>query len=138
MKNIIIFCIIFLAISINTATCQDQKAFHMLRQKNINKPKAPAYEYARTYKNEVDFLFSNLFLFYKNFISSQDASTCSFTPSCSEYAILAIKKQGLITGIINFFDRFSRCNGCNNSYYIRDKKTGLLIDPVRNLHYEKK
>jgi putative membrane protein insertion efficiency factor len=73
---------------------------------------------------------------YKNFISSQDASTCTFTPSCSEYAILAIKKQGVIPGMINFFDRFSRCNGLSPENYSIDLKKGVLIDPPRDFKYE--
>ena len=37
-----------------------------------------------------------LFLFYKHFISSQDASSCSFHPSCSEYAAQALQRYSLI------------------------------------------
>jgi hypothetical protein len=39
-------------------------------------------------------VFSGLFLFYKSFVSSQDAQSCSFTPSCSVYALEAVKNQG--------------------------------------------
>ena len=92
----------------------------------------------KTYNNEFDWLFSHLFIFYKEYVSSQDASSCSFTPSCSEYAIMAVKKQGLILGVINFWDRFSRCNGMSPEYYEIDENVGLLIDPVRDWTYEKK
>ncbi len=95
------------------------------------------YEFAQTSSNEVEFLLSHLFLFYKNFISSQDISTCSFIPTCSEYALKAIKKQGVIMGGINFFDRYTRCNGLSPEDYSVDKKEHKLIDPVRNFSYDK-
>jgi putative membrane protein insertion efficiency factor len=106
------------------------------RQLNEIEQAGKKYEYARSYKNEIEFIFTRLFLLYKNFISSQDASTCTFTPSCSEYAILAIKKQGVIPGMINFFDRFSRCNGLSPENYSIDLKKGVLIDPPRDFKYE--
>lgn len=73
--------------------------------------------------------------FYKNFVSSQDASSCSFSPSCSEYAVLAVKKQGLIKGLINFADRFQRCNGKSPQDYEYIKEKHLLYDPVRDAKY---
>lgn len=96
------------------------------------------YDSLRTYNSEYDLILTNLFVFYKKFVSSQDASSCSFAPSCSEYAILAIKKQGLFTGIINFWDRFSRCNGMSPEDYEVNNDVGLLIDPVRDIKYEEK
>ena len=89
-----------------------------------------------TYENEYNLLASKSFIFYKRFISSQDASQCSFTPSCSVYAIQAIKKQGFIPGMLNFFDRFSRCNSLTPENYSKDPHNHLLIDPVRDIHYE--
>lgn len=91
-----------------------------------------------TYNSEYDWLFSHLFVFYKKYISSQDASSCSFTPSCSEYAIMAIKKQGIFIGLLNFWDRFSRCNGMSPENYSIDHELRLLIDPVRDWHYVEK
>jgi uncharacterized protein len=91
-----------------------------------------------TYNSEYDWLFSHLFVFYKKYISSQDASSCSFTPSCSEYAIMAVKKQGVLVGLLNFWDRFSRCNGMSPENYNIDQKLRLLIDPVRDWHYVEK
>ena len=32
------------------------------------------------YTNEISFIFSGLYLTYKNFVSSQDLSSCVFTP----------------------------------------------------------
>ena len=92
-------------------------------KKNVN---------TNTSGNEIRFLLSEAFLFYKNYISSQDLSSCNFTPSCSEYAVKAIKAQGLILGIANSFDRLTRCNGMNADNYKLLFNKHLLYDPVRN------
>jgi hypothetical protein len=34
---------------------------------------------------------------------------CKFTPTCSEYAVLAIKKYGAFKGVILAFGRLCRC-----------------------------
>jgi len=88
------------------------------------------YEHVHVNTNEIQFMFSGLFLFYKSFISSQDAQSCSFTPSCSVYALEAVKKQGIIKGMMNGFDRLSRCNSLSPEKYQIDPKTNLLIDPL--------
>ena len=80
--------------------------------------------------NELELLFSGLFFFYKEFVSSQDGSSCTFTPSCSSYAKQAIKKQGVVIGLINFFDRFSRCNGLSRNDYPHIPNSRLIYDPV--------
>ncbi|GAB4404464.1 MAG: hypothetical protein OHK0039_04640 [Bacteroidia bacterium] len=85
---------------------------------------------AQNNESEFDLLFSGLFIFYKQFISSQDASRCSFTPSCSEYALEAIRTRGLVVGAVDFFDRFSRCNSLSPEDYTRHPVTGMLYDPV--------
>jgi len=38
---------------------------------------------------------------------------CRFRPTCSDYAIDAIHKNGLFKGIIQSFTRIVRCNPCN-------------------------
>ena len=80
-------------------------------------------------------MLRSLLYFYKNFISSQDASNCSFSPSCSVYAAQAIKRQGLIKGMVNFADRFQRCHGKDPDQYIYLEKEHLLYDPVRDGKY---
>lgn len=88
------------------------------------------YEFARENKNEMELVFSGLFLGYKNFISSQDGNTCVFTPSCSEYALMAIKKHGIILGTANAFDRLTRCNGLSPEKYRKDPESTLMIDKL--------
>ncbi len=70
------------------------------------------------------------FWFYKTAFSSQDVGSCSFMPSCSEYAINAIEKKGAIHGYFMTFDRLSRCHSLSRYKYQNDPKTGLLIDDV--------
>ncbi len=86
------------------------------------------YWQAKSNKNEVQVVFSGLFLFYKNFLSSQDLTVCTFTPSCSEYGILAIKEHGLVKGGMMTMDRLTRCNGLSPTKYEYDTKQRLLKD----------
>lgn len=79
--------------------------------------------------DEFKVLFSGLFLFYKELISSQDGSQCSFTPSCSVYGMEAVKHDGVIAGIIKSLDRLTRCNGFSPEKYEIDESTGKLYDP---------
>ena len=47
---------------------------------------------------------------YRRFISPLKPACCRFYPSCSEYAILAIKKYGPFKGLIKAIWRILRCN----------------------------
>ena len=71
-----------------------------------------------------------LFHFYKHYISSQDGQKCAFSPSCSEYAYISIKKKGLIFGVIDFFDRFVRCNIFSPEKYVENIGHSVLMDTV--------
>ncbi len=88
------------------------------------------HRHDRNYDNEYDWFIGELFFVYKQFVSSQDGNTCTFTPSCSTYGVQAIREQGVVIGTINFFDRFSRCHGLNSEDYEFDSEHNLLIDPV--------
>lgn len=46
---------------------------------------------------------------YQRYAKSETRLRCCYTPSCSEYAILALKKYGLIIGSIKAVDRLLRC-----------------------------
>lgn len=46
---------------------------------------------------------------YQRYANSETRLRCCFTPSCSEYAILAIKKYGAIYGVIKAIHRIRRC-----------------------------
>jgi putative membrane protein insertion efficiency factor len=89
------------------------------------------YQVARENRNEIQLIFSGLFLFYKSFISSQDGVSCVFTPSCSEYALMAIKKQGVMVGMANAIDRMTRCNGLSPEKYQKAPNSPLMIDELK-------
>ena len=127
--------ILFLSI-LNSCFSQPKEEIMFLYNINESLPQQKKYKFAYESENEIAFIFSNLFLFYKKYMSSQDISSCSFTPSCSVYALKAIKKQGLIIGVINFFDRFTRCNSLSPDDYKQDRKQKLLIDILRDSNYE--
>ena len=38
------------------------------------------------------------------------ANTCKYHPSCSEYAVLAIRKDGIVKGAVRAAWRLLRCN----------------------------
>lgn len=107
---------------------QTVQEIEIMRNVVRTSPAVNNYEFAKHNHNELQMLFSGLFLFYKNVFSSQDGQSCSFLPSCSEYGILSVKNKGIIVGIISTFDRLMRCHGLAPELYTTDKKTGLLID----------
>lgn len=48
--------------------------------------------------------------FYRYCISPMKPPTCRYSPTCSEYAILAVKKYGPIKGSSLAIKRISRCH----------------------------
>jgi uncharacterized protein len=87
-------------------------------------------------KFEVTGTLDMAFYVYKTFISSQDHMSCVFTPSCSEYAVEAVRRQGMLIGLINTFDRLTRCNGLRAKDYPVDQVSQRLHDPVKNIRHE--
>jgi putative membrane protein insertion efficiency factor len=55
--------------------------------------------------------------FYQRFISPYTPPTCRFTPSCSQYAIEAIRKHGPFKGFALAVWRILRCNPWGGSGY---------------------
>ena len=54
---------------------------------------------------------------YRKYISPLKAPCCRFTPSCSQYAIDAIKEWGIIVGTALSIWRILRCNPyCKGGY----------------------
>ena len=47
---------------------------------------------------------------YKRVVSPWLPSACRFTPTCSEYAIGAIERYGLINGVAQAIRRLLRCH----------------------------
>lgn len=52
--------------------------------------------------------------FYRKRISPLKKPCCRFYPTCSQYAILAIEKYGVVKGTMKAFWRILRCNPFNN------------------------
>ena len=55
--------------------------------------------------------------FYQHYISPLTPPTCRFTPSCSNYAIQAIRKHGPFKGLALAVWRILRCNPWGGSGY---------------------
>jgi len=88
------------------------------------------YNYSFTANNEYQLVLNNLFVFYKKIFSANDFQSCSFYPSCSQYAMQTIHKHGFIIGLLDTFDRLSRCNGMSPENYPKYLKSNLLFDKV--------
>lgn len=133
MKNIVI---VFLLLSLQGLSSDCLAQLNAQKYRNIvpDGNRKTEYWQAKNNQNEVQVAFSGLFLFYKSFISSQDVTACTFTPSCSEYGILAIKSHGLISGGLMTMDRLTRCNGLSPEKYEVDRKKMLLKDDPSDAH----
>ena len=129
MKFILTIFIIII-FPINTLFSQTRKEALSFRETMGPAHQHDHYTFARNIDNEVDFVFSGLFLIYKKLISSQDMASCVFEPSCSVYALQSIQKKGLIVGTLMAFDRLTRCNRLSPENYHLNPKTLLLHDPV--------
>ncbi|MGM0365513.1 MAG: membrane protein insertion efficiency factor YidD [Actinomycetota bacterium] len=54
---------------------------------------------------------------YKKFISPILPNSCRFMPTCSEYAVDAVNKYGVLKGSIKSIYRILRCNPFNKGGY---------------------
>ncbi|OQX89437.1 MAG: hypothetical protein B6D65_03160 [candidate division Zixibacteria bacterium 4484_93] len=72
--------------------------------------------------------FEAIILFYRHFITTQDAQECQFRPSCSEFALSSFKLTDPIQAYLMAIDRFTRCNPAARKYYDKDKEN-FLVDP---------
>ena len=60
----------------------------------------------------------SLIRFYQKYLSPLKWRThCIYTPTCSEYAVQAISKYGIIKGILLFVWRILRCNPFSKGGY---------------------
>ncbi|MBA3285301.1 MAG: membrane protein insertion efficiency factor YidD [Nitrosopumilus sp.] len=126
MKKITI--ITFLLINVLIISAQDKYEILSLQADHSHKH---SYKYLTGHNDdEFDIAKNGLFLFYKNFLSSQDMDVCTFTPSCSEFAIQSIQTKGFLIGLFSAFDRLTRCNGLNPHKYPIDPVTHKYYDPV--------
>jgi len=64
----------------------------------------------------VDFLVS-VIKFYRRYLSKLKPPTCRFYPTCSQYAIECIQRQGVFIGLIKIFWRIIRCHPFSRGGY---------------------
>ena len=53
---------------------------------------------------------------YQKFAPESIRSSCRFTPSCSQYMIMAIEKYGVFIGVLKGLRRLSRCHAPNGGH----------------------
>jgi putative membrane protein insertion efficiency factor len=63
------------------------------------------------------YIFIGLIYFYKTAISPHTPASCRFVPTCSQYALEAIKKYGPFKGGWLALRRILRCNPWGKSGY---------------------
>ncbi|MDR2126424.1 MAG: membrane protein insertion efficiency factor YidD [Prevotellaceae bacterium] len=71
----------------------------------------------RLLKKTAIFPFILLIKFYQICLSPLKPPSCRFTPTCSEYAIIALKKHGLIKGLWLAAKRILSCHPWGRSGY---------------------
>lgn len=75
-------------------------------------------------------LVNTSYKFYKKFITNQDMTNCPFYPTCSQYMLEAVSKNG-IAGFIQGLERLKRCTNAEHKrdlYPVTEK--GRHYDPV--------
>jgi hypothetical protein len=75
-------------------------------------------------------------LFYQHFLSHQWGQSCAYYPSCSNYALLAIRKHGALVGSIMTFDRLQHeADEAGTSPLILTGGQIKVYDPLENNDY---
>jgi len=55
---------------------------------------------------------------YKILISPLLPKSCKFTPSCSTYSVIAIKRFGIFKGVFYTIKRLMKCNPKNHDHHL--------------------
>jgi putative membrane protein insertion efficiency factor len=84
---------------------------------------------------------SALLLFVRSYqllVSPWLGTNCRFSPSCSAYAMEAIRRHGVIHGSLLAVRRLLRCHPWGKSGHdpVPDQSTPALLTPHRCNHYE--
>jgi len=84
--------------------------------------------------NSINIIPLSVLRFYQIVISPSQGEVCNFTPSCSNYMFLSIRKYGAVFGIVKGIDRLQRCNLNARDYlylhypdYVLTKERGYKI-----------
>lgn len=111
--------------------CQTNAKVTQLKQLFKSEEKPNYMGYLKKSRNELQGTAALFFIAYKGFVSSQDLSSCVFSPTCSVYAIETLQSETPLKAYLKIFDRLTRCHPFSKkgeySFY---KKTNLLYDPV--------
>lgn len=79
-------------------------------------------------------LATGLIRLYQATLSGQDVGVCRFTPSCSRFAAEAIRRGGLIRGVLLGADRVTRCHEFSRGHErgggVGGPGAGAIPDPV--------
>ncbi|MDP4278129.1 MAG: membrane protein insertion efficiency factor YidD [Bacteroidota bacterium] len=70
----------------------------------------PNFRPDRLLKKAVELIFVGLIRFYQLAISPMTHASCRYTPTCSQYAVEAIRKYGPIKGGWLAIKRIARCH----------------------------
>lgn len=68
-------------------------------------------------KNPIKVLIIMSIKFYQKILSPMKPKTCRFYPSCSEYAVQAVQKYGVVKGLFKAIARILRCHPFNPGGY---------------------
>ncbi len=69
---------------------------------------------------------------YQRWLSPAKGTSCPMTPSDSAFARQAVRKNGILLGSLQSFDRLNRCGHDLSTYPLVETRSGLRYsDPVR-------
>lgn len=63
------------------------------------------------------FIMTGIIIFYRHCISPMFPPSCRYSPTCSEYALEAIRKYGPLKGSLLALKRICRCHPWGGSGY---------------------
>jgi putative membrane protein insertion efficiency factor len=84
-----------------------------------------------TEKEDRDTALDEALRFYQENISSHDGARCLFYPTCSQFAVQALKEHGFFLGVLMTIDRMVyREDPLSMQYYAYDGRKKRYKDPV--------
>jgi putative membrane protein insertion efficiency factor len=77
-------------------------------------------------------------IYRKYFSSLKQNPTCRFDPTCSEYALIAVREWGIIIGFVLAVIRIVRCNPFSRGGYDPVPTKKEFLEKVKNLKNHRK
>jgi uncharacterized protein len=134
-RGMIIIAVLLLNISIKAQQPDFKSDIETINKKLSEKSPDP-YKRPYLYKDEpsvikkinpVNIIFGTSLFVYQNIFSKHVASSCLYTPSCSEFSKDVLRQFGVLKGTFLSVDRVNRCN----TFSVKDLKNHKL-DPKTN------